>query len=56
MIDCNVLMLSVLTEKYSYYKTREKGCMAIIVCERVSDKIAFLLVREELNLAWQFPA
>ncbi len=40
---------------YSCYKTREKGCMAMIVCERVSGNIiAFLLVSEELSLAWQF--
>ncbi len=51
MLDCNVLMLSVLTKRYSCYKTREKGCMAIIIFERVNGKIAFLLVSEELTLA-----
>ncbi len=28
--------------------------MAMIVCERVSDNIVFLLVSKELSLAWQF--
>ncbi len=45
-VTCNVLMLSFLTIKwYSGYKTREKGCMVMTVCERVSGNIiAFLLV------------
>ncbi len=34
MLDCNVLMLSVLTIKgTAVIKSREKGCMAMIVCE-----------------------
>ncbi len=46
MLDCNVLILSVLTIKgTAVIKPEEKGCMAMIVCERVSgDIIAFLLV------------
>ncbi len=31
--------------------TGDKNCMAIIVCKRVSGKIAFLLISEELSLA-----
>ncbi len=51
MLDCNVLMLSVLTIKsYSCHKTRENVCMAMIVCERISGNIVFLLV-SELSLA-----
>ncbi len=34
--------------------TGDKNRMAIIVCKRVSGKIAFLLISEELSLAWQF--
>ncbi len=45
MLDCDVLMLYVSYKRYSCYKTREKGCMAMIVCERVRGNIiAFLLV------------
>ncbi len=50
MLDFNVLMLPVLSIKGTA-KTRDKGCMAMIVCERVSGNvIAFLLVNE-LSLA-----
>ncbi len=52
MLDCNVVMLSVLTIKGAAVITREKGCMAMIVCERISDNIAsYWSVLEELSLA-----
>ncbi len=51
MLDCNVLMLSVLTIKgTAVIKPDRKGCMAMIVCQRVSGNISFLLV-SELSLA-----
>ncbi len=51
MLDCNVLVLSVLTMKmYRCYKTREKGCMAMIVFERVRGNI-IASVLEELSIA-----
>ncbi len=59
VLDCDALMISVIYKRYSCHKTREKECMAMIVCERViGGNIAFLLVRvrgAQLSLTVSLP-